>query len=93
MSLTYLDLGIANGQKKTNFSFTAQSLRLAKLLKKINLVDIDIIAHDTGASIARILATTQPNLIKKLVLLNTEIPNHRPPFIPYASIFSKVTFR
>ncbi len=74
--------GESGWNKKTDFTFTAQSNRLKKLFIKLNITDFSILAHDTGASIARMIAISQPKSITKLVLLNTEIPNHRPPFIP-----------
>ncbi len=75
---------------KTDFTFTAQSKRLDKLFKKLNLTDYNILAQDTGASIARMVAVLQPNTIEKLVLINTEIPNHRPPFIPMHQFLAKL---
>src|SRR5262249_24320487 len=40
-----------------------------------------IVASDTGATAARVLAAHAPKRVTKLVVLNTEIPGHRPPWI------------
>jgi len=82
--------GDSKWNKKTDFTFTAQSKRLDKLFKKLNLTKYSILAQDTGASIARTVAILQPNSIENLVLINTEIPNHRPPFIPMHQFLAKL---
>lgn len=66
----------------TDLSFSGHANRIVELAKHLELDDIAVLAHDTGASIARMAAVKCPQRIKKLVLLNTEMPNHRPPFIP-----------
>lgn len=88
-----LDLpGFGDSQwtKKTDFTFTAQARRLDLLFKKLQLKDYHILAHDTGASIARMLAILQVQQVEKMVLINTEIPNHRPPFIPMHQVLAKL---
>src|SRR5688572_23807602 len=42
-----------------------------------------LVAHDTGGTVARIIAAEEPDRITELTLLNTEMPGHRPPFIPF----------
>ena len=82
--------GDSGWSKNTDFTFTAQAKRLVELLKKLNISNYSIIAQDTGASISRIVAITEQENIEKLVLINTEIPNHRPPFIPLYQFFAKL---
>ncbi len=82
--------GDSKWNSKTDFTFTAQSKRLVKLFKILNLTNYSILAQDTGASIARMVAVTEQNNIDKLVLINTEIPNHRPPFIPMHQFLAKL---
>jgi len=84
--------GDSKWDNKTDFTFTAQSKRLVKLFKKLNISNYSIIAQDTGASIARIVAITEQHNLNKLILINTEIPNHRPPFIPLYQFFAKLPF-
>ncbi len=89
--------------KKTNFTFTAQAKRLSTLIDLLGINNqLNVIAHDTGASIARLTALEANNAIKKLILINTEIPNHRPPFIqmyqkkaklPFANLAFRLAFK
>ena len=76
--------------KETDFTFTAQAKRLALLFQKFGLISYDILAHDTGASIARMVAFQQPDQVNKLILINTEMPNHRPPYIPMHQFLAKL---
>jgi pimeloyl-ACP methyl ester carboxylesterase len=76
--------------KQTNLGFRAQSKRLGKLLSKMNLDNLSIISQDTGASITRQVAIDNPSLVENLILINTEIPNHRPPFIPMHQFLAKL---
>ena len=69
-----------------DFSFSGQAANLKRLLSEIG--PVDVVAHDTGATIARELAIIAPDKIKKMVLINTEIPGHRPPWI---ELFQKLT--
>lgn len=41
-----------------------------------------MLAQDTGATFARCLALVEGARVEKLVLINTEVPHHRPPWIP-----------
>jgi haloalkane dehalogenase len=76
-------LGDSDWSTDTDFSFTAQARRLGLLFARLNLKDYAIIAHDTGATLARLVALAQPDQVKKLALINTEMPQHRPPWIPF----------
>lgn len=74
--------GDSEWDQQSDLTFTAQATRLSKLMDQLGWKDISIIAQDTGASIARLVALSRLNGIKNLVMINTEMPNHRPPFIP-----------
>ena len=82
--------GKSKWKRETNLGFKAQAKRLGELLEKMNLDNLSLIAQDTGASISRQVAINKPSLIKKLILINTEIPNHRPPFIPMHQFLAKL---
>jgi len=74
--------GESKWHKHTDFTFTAQAQRLGKLMKQLGINCYHLVAQDTGASIARILALKFPAQVEGMVLINTEIPKHRPPYIP-----------
>ncbi len=75
--------GDSEWSNTTDFTFTAQARRINLLVNALKLNEYSFIAHDTGATIARLAAVEQPKNVKKLVIINTEIPNHRPPWIPF----------
>jgi pimeloyl-ACP methyl ester carboxylesterase len=81
-----LDLpGLGNSRMAQNAKVdsTSQAEYVLEFIKKEDIKKCSIIAHNSGATIARIIAIQQPKLIDKLILINTEIPNHRPPWIPF----------
>ncbi len=75
-------LGDSVWKYSTDFNCEAQADRVIELAKELNLPEYTIIAHDSGATVARIIALKQKQAVDKLVLINTEMPNHRPPWIP-----------
>lgn len=66
---------------RTDFTFPAQARRLARVLERLGVATCHVLAHDTGATIARCLALEVPARVASLALINTEIPGHRPPWI------------
>lgn len=75
-------MGDSDWTRDTNFSFTQQTHRLSILFnKKLGLTNYDVIAHDTGATIARMFTLANTDRVGRLIAFNTEIPNHRPPWI------------
>ena len=81
-------LGDSGWNDATDFSFTGQARRLAALLPRLGIDRCALLAHDTGATVARLLALAEPARVAKLAILNTEIPGHRPPWIP---LYQKLT--
>ncbi len=81
-------LGDSGWSAATDFSFTGQARRLSPLLRKLGIERFSLLAHDTGATVARLVALAEPARIAKLALINTEIPGHRPPWIP---LYQKLT--
>lgn len=75
-------LGDSEWTSKTDFTFTAQAERLSNLLEILSIKECAILAQDTGATISRLVAASKPKKIRKLAIINTEMPNHRPPWIP-----------
>ena len=59
-----------------DFSMPAQAAMLAAFLDALDLPSVTLIAHDSGATIARILAADQPQRVSRLVIFDTEVPGH-----------------
>ncbi len=75
-------LGDSTWTENTDFSSRAQAGYIIQLLQKIEIKQYSIVAHNSGATIARSIAITEPDKVRNLILFNTEIPYHRPPWIP-----------
>jgi haloalkane dehalogenase len=75
-------LGETVWSEATSFRFADQAETLRRFAAALGLSRYAVLAFDTGATIARQLALIAPERMRRLVLLNTEIPGHRPPFIP-----------
>jgi pimeloyl-ACP methyl ester carboxylesterase len=63
------------------FRFRGQAEAYARFLDKLGLERVDVLAHDTGATIARELALIIGARMRTLAMINTEVPGHRPPWI------------
>jgi len=84
-----LGMNAAGFDDDTDFSFAAHAERVLAFADDQQLDRFHLLGHDTGGTIARIVAATAPQRVTKLVLLNTEIPGHRPPFVP---LFQKLSY-
>jgi pimeloyl-ACP methyl ester carboxylesterase len=71
-----------------DFSFTGQAKAVERFVDALGLRGFDVVAHDTGGTIARALALNAGERIGKVVLIGTEIPGHRPPWI---SLFQRLS--
>jgi pimeloyl-ACP methyl ester carboxylesterase len=76
-------LGETEWTRRTDFSFAGQADTLQQFADGLGLRGYDILAHDTGGTIARRLTTMDLPRVRKLVLIGTEIPGHRPPWIEF----------
>lgn len=68
---------------RTRFEFPEQARSVLKFMRQLDIERFSILAHDTGATLARLIALEAPMRVRRMVLLNTEIPGHRPPWIPF----------
>lgn len=75
-------LGETEWTEATDFSFPGQGRTLKELVDALGLEHYSVMAQDTGGTFARCLALDDGVRIEKLVLINTEMPHHRPPWIP-----------
>ncbi len=85
-------LGDSDWTKKANFNISSQASVIQTLLERLGIVKFSLIAHDSGGTIARIIAINNPDKVKNLILINTEIPYHRPPFIELYQKTSRLPF-
>jgi haloalkane dehalogenase len=75
-------LGNSRWSDTTDFSFPGQGHTLHRVADALELGEYSVLAQDTGGTFARFLALEDPRVIR-LALVNTEIPGHRPPWVPF----------
>jgi pimeloyl-ACP methyl ester carboxylesterase len=81
-ALDLVGLGDTTSPVATDFSSEGQAAVLQRALRTLNVSSYALMGNDTGGWIARELALLEPERVTQLVLTNTEIPGHRPPWIP-----------
>jgi pimeloyl-ACP methyl ester carboxylesterase len=60
------------------------------MLSELGVASYALVGNDTGGWIARELALVDEQRVSRLVLTNTEIPFHRPPWIPMYQVLAHV---
>jgi len=83
-------LGESEWSDATDFSFPGQGRTLRVLADRLGLERYSVLAQDTGGTFARYLALEDGARVAKLALINTEIPHHRPPWIPLYQLLMRV---
>jgi pimeloyl-ACP methyl ester carboxylesterase len=74
-------LGDSRWTDRTDFSFPGQAETMRRVADALGIGPYRVLAQDTGGTFARHLALGDPR-VERLALINTEIPGHRPPWIP-----------
>ncbi len=85
-------LGDSDWSRNSNLNIDIQAKNAYQLLSEMGIKQFSLIAHDSGGTIARLLAIKHQHKIKNLILINTEIPTHRPPFIELFQRISRLPF-
>ncbi len=75
-------LGLTEWRSDTDFSFPGHARALREWIDALGLDAYDLLAHDTGGTVARCLADADGARVGRLAIINTEMPGHRPPWIP-----------
>lgn len=81
-ALDLVGLGESTSRDAVDFSSQGQAEVLQRALLAQGVSSYALMGYDTGGWIARELALLDPKRVTHLVLMNTEIPGHRPPWIP-----------
>jgi haloalkane dehalogenase len=77
-----IGLGESRSTADDDYSSPGQARAFAGLLSELGVDRYALVGNDTGGWIARELALIDGRRVSHLVLTNTEIPGHRPPWIP-----------
>jgi len=77
-----IGLGRSHSSKAEDHSSPGQARALRAALAQLGVDSYALVGNDTGGWIARELALIEGPRVSRLVLTDTEIPFHRPPWIP-----------
>jgi len=75
-------LGRTEWRGDADFTFPGHARTLRTFVDALRLDAYALVAQDTGATVARCLADADAARVGRLVLINTEMPGHRPPWVP-----------
>ena len=81
-ALDLVGLGDTTSPVAADFSSEGQAAVFQRALRALDVSSYALMGNDTGGWIARELALLEPERVTQLMLTNTEIPGHRPPWIP-----------
>lgn len=70
-ALDLLGYGDSDKPPKVDLSLRAQAGYVAEFMKKVGLTHATVVGHDIGGGVAQLLALDRPELVKRLVLLDT----------------------
>lgn len=73
--------GLTKWTKQTDFTWPGQAQTIKELIDALRLETYFIYGQDSGAMIARSLAVIDGERMQKMIMTNTEMPGHRPPWI------------
>ncbi|HJQ82620.1 MAG TPA: alpha/beta hydrolase [Candidatus Binatia bacterium] len=77
-----IGLGGSTSTLTDDFASPGQARAFQGWLRAMGVESYALVGNDTGGWIARELALIEGARVSRLVLTNTEIPGHRPPWIP-----------
>jgi pimeloyl-ACP methyl ester carboxylesterase len=81
-------LGQSQSAADGDYSSQGQARVLRALFSELGIDSYALVGNDTGGWIARELALIDKPRISRLILTNTEIPFHRPPWIPMYQVLA-----
>jgi pimeloyl-ACP methyl ester carboxylesterase len=77
-----IGLGQSHSTADDDYSSPGQARAFQRVLLQLGVDSYALVGNDTGGWVARELALIDTQRVSHLVLTNTEIPFHRPPWIP-----------
>lgn len=75
-------LGESEWTASTDFTWMGQARTLQAFADHLGLDRYRVMAQDTGGTFSRCLASIDGARVERLAVINTEMPGHRPPWIP-----------
>ncbi|MEZ4282193.1 MAG: alpha/beta hydrolase [Myxococcota bacterium] len=75
-------MGESSWSRDTDFSFAAHVERIRSFADAMGLQRYSVLGHDTGGTLARMLAVADAGRVEKVVAIDTEVPGHVPSAVP-----------
>ena len=89
INIDTLGLGESTWNAQTDFSIPSQAQAIVQLLQHLNVKAFRILAFNSAGVVARYIAAEKTDAVQQLLLMNTDIPGQRPPWLPlYRFVFS-----
>jgi pimeloyl-ACP methyl ester carboxylesterase len=89
-TLDLVGLGESHSTSDADHASPGQARAFASTLDALGVGAYALVGNDTGGWIARELALVDGRRVGRLVLTNTEIPGHRPPWIPLYQVLAEL---
>ena len=89
-TLDLVGLGQSTSTSAVDYSSPGQGRAFQATLAQLHVDSYALVGNDTGGWIARELALVDTPRVSRLVLTNTEIPLHRPPWIPLYQALAQI---
>lgn len=81
VALDLLGAGETLGDPAQDHGMPAQAKIVEGFMDAVGLSKATVIAHDSGGTVARLLAIAGPDRVSRLVLADTEVPGHQPALV------------
>lgn len=92
VTLDLVGLGDSHSTADEDYSSPGMARAFLTVLSDLGIDSYVLVGNDTGGWIARELALVDGRRVSKLVLTNTEIPGHRPPYVPTYQALAHLPF-
>lgn len=83
-------LGDSNSGDRTDYTSPGQGRVFQRSLHALGVTSYALMGNDSGGWVAREVAVLEPERVTRLLLTNTEIPNHRPPTVWFYQRLARV---
>lgn len=83
-------LGDSASHRVADHTSQGQASIFQQALASLGVTSYSLVGNDSGGWIARELALLEPERTRCLVLTNTEIPDHRPPWISFYQVLARM---
>lgn len=81
-ALDSMGMGESKVVPGADFSFNGHAQRVIAFTQELGLKTYAILGHDTGGTVARMVAAQAPEQVQQVIIMDTEMPGHMPTIVP-----------